>query len=326
MGKDKKTKEILTKKKYISFYKECYEKLGYQFLESEKIDNNYVVRFRKAHQIDWKLEENVEKKLRILEVYYRKKYRYGQLCFHLLLHVFLFLLQGFVLYQLHLEKSHPKIMLEVGCGVFFLILFICFMIKMIEIFRWNRTITRLKNSLFDFDIKKPIEEFSNHIAVLFTRNHSFISNLIYFFSGREFTHASIGFGDCLEEFYSFDYRGFRSEHPSHRSISKNSRQSVCYLIRVSDRDYIQLKNTISEMKKEKNTYRYNYIGVLFSTFHIYMPIKTKKVYFCSEFVSEELIKMDSIHLKRKANMYLPTNLAKSLILNENLEKVLVNII
>ena len=58
--------------------------------------------------------------------------------------------------------------------------------------------------------------------------------------------------------------------------------------------------------------------------HIYKPSIGKKVYFCSEFVSEQLRALPSFQLKKAANMYLPTNLAKVLAMQKNLYRVYVN--
>lgn len=44
----------------------------------------------------------------------------------------------------------------------------------------------------------------------------------------------------------------------------------------------------------------------------FFAIFSKKVYFCSEFVSEQLRNMKSLHLKQASNMYFPNNLAKAL--------------
>ena len=58
--------------------------------------------------------------------------------------------------------------------------------------------------------------------------------------------------------------------------------------------------------------------------HIYLPVKQKKRYFCSEFVSEQLREISSLKLKKVPGMYLPNNLAKELIFQKNLYRVLVN--
>jgi superfamily II helicase len=162
------------------------------------------------------------------------------------------------------------------------------------------------------------------LSVLFTRGHDRISELIYWTSGRQYTHASLGLGRQTDCFYSFDYRGFREEHPAHRKILNGQRESLCYQFYVTEEEYTQVENLLNEYKERIEAYRYNTIGAIFSVLRIYLPIKRADRYFCSEFVSEQLKKHSSFRLKRTANMYLPTNLAKVLATQDNLYRILVN--
>ena len=93
---------------------------------------------------------------------------------------------------------------------------------------------------------------------------------------------------------------------------------------MTKEEYKQLEETIESCIEGKLDTHYNWMGTIFSILHIYFPLKQKHVYFCSEFVSEQLRKMDSFQLKKEAKMYLPSNLAKVLSQQKNLYKVLLN--
>lgn len=85
-----------------------------------------------------------------------------------------------------------------------------------------------------------------------------------------------------------------------------------------------MEETIKRYQQEKEQRRYNLAGTFFCVLHIYMPFKNRNHYFCSEFVSEQLQKMEGFQLKRSARMYLPTSLAKALCQQKNLYQTFVN--
>jgi hypothetical protein len=93
---------------------------------------------------------------------------------------------------------------------------------------------------------------------------------------------------------------------------------------VTESEYRQLETAIESYKSQKQRSHYNLVGTVFCILRIYIPFKRKEDYFCSEFVSEQLKKMDSFKLKKEARMYHPTNLAKVLCRQPNLYRVLVN--
>ena len=324
------SEEVITSKRQISFYKECYNIFGYEVENIWKSDRNYVISFiRNAALTNDEAASfhNAKEKLRVIEIINRKKCGFNSLFLNLFIHIAVFCIQGAIFYRLHLDSAHPKTMLQIGIILFGAVLLFGFILKIIELFRWNKVQLELKQEIQQIKDQPPKKGTYNQnkiISVLFTRGHGRISELIYWCSGRQYTHASLGLGEQTDCFYSFDYRGFREEHPAHRKLKNNKKESLCYQFRVTEDEYLQLETIIKNYLEQKKTFRYNFLGAVFSVFHIYMPIKSKKVYFCSEFVSEELRRLKSFHLKKAANMYLPTNLAKTLIRQENLYKVLVD--
>jgi hypothetical protein len=196
-----------------------------------------------------------------------------------------------------------------------------------ELFRWNRTIRDLKQQVLQAFETPPMQQPQDDlpiISVLFTWNRGWSSELIYWVSGRQYTHASLGLGDQTECFYSFDARGFRVEHPGHRKVPSGQRESLCYQFRVTREEYDQIEAGVQAYLERKDEHHYNTVGAVFGILRIYQPFKGPGRYFCSEFVSEQLKKHGSFHLKRTANMYFPTNLARDLTTQDNLYRVLVN--
>lgn len=51
------------------------------------------------------------------------------------------------------------------------------------------------------------------ITVLLTRYRSIFANFIYWISGRGYTHASLGLDENDGCYYSFNFKGFKIEHP-----------------------------------------------------------------------------------------------------------------
>ena len=319
-------KEIITKRSKITFYEKSYASFGYKIKSKEKYGTNFVLKLEQTSDENQDELQILESRLRIIELEERKKCGFERLFVNLSIHIFLFCLQAFILYHLNMDGAHPKIMLEVGILIFMGVLLMGFVIKMIELFRWNKTIKKMKKDILlnkAEDIVK-VDSGKKVISVLFTRSHGITSELIYWVTGRQYTHSSIGLGEEHECYYSFDYRGFRIEHPSHRKVKNGKKESLCYDFVISEEDYRKLEDTKHSCIENQDKLGYNLIGAVFSVFHIYMPFKSKKLFFCSEFVSGQIREMESFRMKKTANMYLPTNLAKTLIKQKNLYHVFVN--
>lgn len=324
-------KEIIASKRQIEFYKQCYQKYGFSVESVIKKGQNYTIRLKHSGEAlnneQQELLRLTEAKLRVIEITDRKICGFGHLFLNLMIHILIFCSQAFVFSRLKLESTHPQIMLQVGVVILQIILLFGFVMKCIEIFRWNKTQEQLKQeilNLTELSPSKVLEKENYYISVLFTRGHGSMSELIYWITGRQYTHSAIGLGKDIDCFYSFDYRGFRIEHPSHRKLWKGQRESLCYQFKVTKEEYIQIEKEVEKCKKNQQEYGYNMVGAIFSVIRIYFPFKSKKAYFCSEFVSEQLADLDSFHLRKNAKMYLPYNLAKSLSRQKNLYKVLVN--
>lgn len=329
---DNQIKEMIVSKGQLSFYKQCYAKFGYE------VQNEYRNKYHLYYTLilcrtgkdltpeQYEQLRRMEEKLRIVEIINQKKRRFLSLFINLFVHVSLFCLQGMLFSWLRLRQTHPEVMLRVGVVILQLVLIFGLGIKIHEWIKWNVTLKKLKKEALDMpdSIIEATDNEKFYVSVLFTRGTGLTAKLIYWLTGRQYTHASIGPGKQTDNFYSFDFRGFRIEHPAHRRLKNGRKNSLCYQFFITQEEYDNLKNTIDGYIKNKEKYHYNFIGIVFCFFHIYLPFKDNKTYFCSEFVSAQLLKMKSFNLKMSSNMYFPNKLAKSLSQQDNLYHVMVN--
>lgn len=163
---------------------------------------------------------------------------------------------------------------------------------------------------------------NRRISVLLVRQHSKFSNLVYVIGGGGYTHAALSLDGEGDEFYSFDFGGFCVEHPRKR-IHRRLRKSVLYQFEVTDQEYQKLKERVDRFLENPHRYNYNRIGVLLCILRI--PLRTKKSYFCSQFVAEMLSECNrTIVLNKKSSLYMPNHLTKELALQPSLSKVIYN--
>ena len=142
------------------------------------------------------------------------------------------------------------------------------------------------------------------ISILLTKYSDWISNLVYHIAGRGYTHASIGLGEAVTEYYSFNYKGFAVETIENHK-RRGVRRSYCYQVRVSDEAYARIEAEIKVFQQNKEQYRYSRLGVLCCILHL--PFRRKNYYFCSQFVAELLKKTEAIDVKRNPCFFLPNH-------------------
>lgn len=143
------------------------------------------------------------------------------------------------------------------------------------------------------------------IYLVFTRTGTWLSRLISKFSDIEYPHASLSFDDEFAEMYSFGRKnpnnplsgGFAVENLSDGVFKKYSDcKCLIFRIKVSEEQYASLRRYVRRFSREKNKYRYNFLGLCSILFNI--PLKRKNHYFCSQFVSEALIKSKVLKLDK----------------------------
>ena len=64
------------------------------------------------------------------------------------------------------------------------------------------------------------------VSIFMTKYDDILSNVVYWISGCGYTHVAVAFDNESQNFYTFNYKGFRREHPFHRK--RRFGLSICY--------------------------------------------------------------------------------------------------
>lgn len=147
------------------------------------------------------------------------------------------------------------------------------------------------------------------ISIMWTRYTDFFGELVYYLTGRTYTHASISLDEDQECYYSFCYKGFCRE-----SIEKYRRRGVKKSFRmrldVPDDVYEGLWMKLRFVEKNTRFYEYSMLGVICALLHI--PLRWHGHYFCSQFVAELLESAGAVRFSRPACITLPSQLLQEL--------------
>ncbi|WP_032123447.1 hypothetical protein [Clostridium amazonitimonense] len=136
-----------------------------------------------------------------------------------------------------------------------------------------------------------------YIYLVFSKTGTWLSKMINLITSIKYAHSSISLDNSFKKMYSFGrinpnnpFLGGFVEENLHEGVYKKFTHSECliYKVKVTEEQLESLKNEIDTFSKEKNKYRYNFLGLFFVLLNL--PIKRKCYYFCSQFVSEALIK------------------------------------
>lgn len=147
------------------------------------------------------------------------------------------------------------------------------------------------------------------IYILLTRFPDRGSKVLEFLTGCHYCHASIGLGEDLNHFYSFQRKGFIIEEIT-RYLKPNRDPFACqlYQLDVTDKIYSKVKGLLEHFAARKNQMHYSNLGVVLSLMRI--PYKRRHHYFCSQFVAEVLLRSQAAKLKKSTTLYLPGDLRK----------------
>ena len=163
------------------------------------------------------------------------------------------------------------------------------------------------------------------IYIIFSKTGTMFSNVISFFTKKEFAHTSISLDPTFQTMYSFGRinptyvlpAGFVEEN-LYSGVFSMFPESKCliYKISVTTEQYISLKAYIDRFLSDKSKYKYSILGTATTLFNV--PHKRENYYFCSQFVAEALIEsgiyetdklpelikpMDLLELKNKTLVY-----------------------
>lgn len=136
-----------------------------------------------------------------------------------------------------------------------------------------------------------------NIYLVLSRTGTWLSNLISLFTEGKYIHSSISFDSSFTKMYSFGrtnpdnpFSGGFVQESLYDGVYKKFSRSECviYKLEVTEEQYDILKNEIEGFLEKKDEYKYNFLGLFGVLFN--QPVKRKNYYFCTQFVSEILIK------------------------------------
>lgn len=154
-----------------------------------------------------------------------------------------------------------------------------------------------------------------YIYLIFSKTGTWLSKTLNVFSESKYVHASISFDDSFKRMYSFGrtnpdnpFSGGLVEETLYGGVYKKFSESECliYRVKITENQFENLQFEVENFLKDKDKYRYNFIG-LFGVL-VNRPIKRKNHYFCSQFVSEVLIKSNVCDWHKTPELIKPTDL------------------
>lgn len=129
------------------------------------------------------------------------------------------------------------------------------------------------------------------IYFVLTHTGTILSRVVHVYTKQEFSHCSLALDKDLTEMYSFGrywafnpfIGGFIKEEVDSGTYKRFSNtKAAIYSLEVSNWQYNKIKKEIKRMKKSKNKYSFNMLGLTAILFH--RRVKRKNKYYCSEFV------------------------------------------
>lgn len=142
------------------------------------------------------------------------------------------------------------------------------------------------------------------IYILLTKTNSTLSRAIASRTKETYVHASIITGKYLDYGYSFSRRkiknpiigGFVKEEYSAWVEYFEDVQCCIYELKVTKEQYKKIKDIINSFDKEKEKYRYHFLGLIGQSFNI--DIERKNRFFCTQFVAHVLTVSGALELNK----------------------------
>ncbi len=144
------------------------------------------------------------------------------------------------------------------------------------------------------------------LIVRMSRRHNLFENLVWFFRPGNFSHAAIALEEDPKTFYTFNLKGFHIEGT--KRVQDTT--TVYYELVVTEEEYEAVKSGIRNVQENRESYKYAVVGVLLAL--IFIPIKQKNHYFCSQFVAELLMEAGVINTWQSSTTILPNDLGRLL--------------
>jgi len=148
--------------------------------------------------------------------------------------------------------------------------------------------------------RKIMREIKNRtVYIVLTQTRTYPARVIHLYTSEPYAHASIAFDEDLAEMYSFARRGIWNpfnagfvEEDINNGIFGKYTSTTCniYQLKITENQYIKLREEIDVFKCNKSDYSYNYLGLLGAAVNV--PIQARQRYFCSQFVAYILERSD----------------------------------
>ncbi len=154
-----------------------------------------------------------------------------------------------------------------------------------------------------------------YIYLVFSKTGTWLSRALRLFIKSKYVHVSISLDEDLKTMYSFGrinpdnpFSGGFAQESLCGGIYKKNRDSECivYRIKITEEQHNTLVNEIGKFVAYRESFRYNFLGLFAAGMNI--QIKRKKHYFCSQFVSELLIKINILNDENFPELIRPTDL------------------
>lgn len=159
------------------------------------------------------------------------------------------------------------------------------------------------------------DEYKIYIVQMHTK--TLPAQFIKFMTGYQYSHVALAFDEKCDKVYSFGRKNVNSflhggfvEEDKQGAFFKKFVGTICriYELKVTKEQYNTLHNNIMEIKKNSNSYKYDYLGIMIRFFKI--PITFKNHYVCSYFVADMLEKANIYKFNKNACFIKPKDFEK----------------
>lgn len=136
------------------------------------------------------------------------------------------------------------------------------------------------------------EKNNKKIYILLMHSGTLPAKAIKFYTKYSYSHVAISLDKSCISIYSFGRKklnnplngGFVIENKYGKFFSKfNKTMCRIYELDVTDEEYAKIETKLDNMTKEKDMYKYDFLGLGLRIFHI--PVSFKNRYVCSSFVA-----------------------------------------
>lgn len=144
------------------------------------------------------------------------------------------------------------------------------------------------------------------IYIILSYSGTIPSKFIKLFTRYKYSHVSISLRNDINIMYSFGRKkvnnpfngGFIIENKKGAFYKKfNKTKCIILEMNVNKEQYIKLDELINEYKKDKELYRYDFIGIFLRIFNIKLTRRNHKV--CSDFVASLLEQSQIYNFNKK---------------------------